>query len=576
MTTSQLRDQSSPRLTELRRFVVLRWYAAMAVMLGAVGRSFWIETNDQSTWILLIGAGILGYNLLLWGALWRVSNDREPLVSLLTLSWLQIIVDLLALTVLVLLTGGVTSPLLGLFVLHMVFASLLLSTRFAYLCAGLAIAMVASGLMLSGQWPTSDADLMIGTGWGVTLVLTAFLTNHITAALRDREGRIRNQRGYLQAILDTAADGIVTVDAAGVIQTVNPAAERIFGYEADELIGENIKLVMPEPFRSEHDGYLADYLKTGESVIIGVGREVVGRRKNGETFPLDAAVSEVPFQSRRHFTGLVRDITARKAAEEELLRLNERLKRQQDALIQSEKMSAMGQMAAGVAHEISNPLASMDSLLQLIKRTPDRFNEQTIDTLREQIDRIRVIIRQMTDFAHRDESDWETAPLNTVVEGALDMVRFDHRLRDVGINRQFDPAVGSMRLIPQAIQQVVVNLLLNALDALQDADQPTLDVRTGQDATGDHVTIEIEDNGIGIPDDALRHIFEPFFTTKPVGKGTGLGLSISYALIQQHAGDIDVVSEPGKGTSFTIRLPRAPKSGNREENGAQIPDHGKR
>ncbi|MHC5003928.1 MAG: sensor histidine kinase, partial [Planctomycetota bacterium] len=364
----------------------------------------------------------------------------------------------------------------------------------------------------------------------------------------------RRQNRRIQAILDTAADGIISIGDDGIIRAANPAAERIFGYRIDEMVGRNVRMLMPEPDASSHDRYLQDYVTTGKARIIGIGREVEGLRKDGSRFPLELSVGEVR-QERdgRVFTGILRDITDRKTAEQELRELNEALRRHQQVLIQSEKMNAMGQMAAGVAHEIANPLASMDSLVQLVQRQPDRMSDRTADLLREQISRINAIVQQLTDFAHPNETGWETSPLNDVVGATLDMLRFDHRLRDIELERSFGAHVGTIRLIPQAVQQMVVNLVMNAVDALEEVQEPRLEVRTRRE--GEWCVIEVQDNGHGIEPEHLGRVFEPFFTTKPVGRGTGLGLSITYSLVQRHDGRCEVRSAPGEGTCFAIHLP---------------------
>jgi two-component system NtrC family sensor kinase len=253
------------------------------------------------------------------------------------------------------------------------------------------------------------------------------------------------------------------------------------------------------------------------------------------------------------FTAVIRDITERVEAMAELQALNKELKRQQEALIQHEKMAAMGQMAAGVAHEISNPLANIHGVLQLVERYPDRMTADVIDSLREQAKRIDRIIRQMAYFAHPAETCWELTPINELVEQSLGMIRFDHRIRQVELVRNLSPTAGEASLMRHALHQVLVNIIINALDAVTGRPEPRLELATRREEKW--CVIEISDNGRGIKPENLERIFEPFFTTKPVGEGTGLGLSISYSLIERHGGRFEVESTVGEGTTFSIRLP---------------------
>ena len=235
-----------------------------------------------------------------------------------------------------------------------------------------------------------------------------------------------------------------------------------------------------------------------------------------------------------------------------------KLQRQQQGMIQQEKMAAVGQMAAGVAHEIANPLASIDSLLQLVSRKPERLGPEMVLTLREQVSRINQILRQMTTFAHPGEGDWRLADLNAVVERALSVIQYDPRSKQVQINREFDAQLPRLRMIAEAMQQVIINLVLNALDAMEGASNPRLIVRTGR--SDGCCTVQVIDNGHGIAPEHRERLFEPFFTTKPVGKGTGLGLSISYSLVRDHGGQILVDSRAGQGATFTVKLPMSPAS----------------
>jgi C4-dicarboxylate-specific signal transduction histidine kinase len=249
-------------------------------------------------------------------------------------------------------------------------------------------------------------------------------------------------------------------------------------------------------------------------------------------------------------------------------RIGRRLRRHQRAMVQHEKMFALGQLAANVTHEIANPLASMDSLLQLMQRRPERMSESALATLRQQIQRISEIIRQMKAFAHPHEMQRAVASPNEIVDEAVKIIRLDPRARRTTIETCLASEVGQISFMPQALQQVLVNLLINALDATADTPAPRITVRTGR--KDDWVLIDVIDNGTGIAPQHLRRLFEPFFTTKPVGKGTGLGLSISYTLIERQGGSIGVRSTAGQGAQFTIRLPGCDLSRRRDVAAAPV------
>ena len=444
MTPQTETEQEPPSLlmAELRWFVRLRWLAAMAViattMSNALGQGWATGLHVR---FMAVGVAILGYNLLFWPVV-RNYPDKEARIPAAAMAWIQIVPDLAALTLLVMWTGGLASPLVLAYVLHMVLASLLLQPRAAYAAAAVAMVMVFAGLWLTEQWPADRNETLMAMGWMLTLLLTIYLTNHISHGLRSHEEELRRQNRRTRGILETAPDGILTIDEDGTMRSVNPAAETMFGYHASEMVGQGIGMLMPGPLAGEHKGYIADYLRTGRAKLIGLVRETTARHKDGTVFPVELTVGEVPLGSQRVFTGIIRDISERKEAEAELKQLNDELLRQQQALIQHEKMAAMGQMAAGLAHEIANPLASMDSVLQLITRHPDRLSPDTADTLREQVNRINLLIGQMRDFAHPVETAWETVAVNEVVEGALEMIGFDQRTRRVQIARELAPDAG--------------------------------------------------------------------------------------------------------------------------------------
>ncbi len=239
--------------------------------------------------------------------------------------------------------------------------------------------------------------------------------------------------------------------------------------------------------------------------------------------------------------------------------MSDELRRQNQAMVQQDKMAAMGVLAAGVAHEITNPLASMDSLLQLIQRRGDRPDGASLRKMKEQVDRINQTVRQLTHFAHPGDCRRHKISIDRIVARTMRMVQYDRRLRDVKLDIQNDlPAnAGWIVAQPHAIEQVLVNLILNALDAMADEPRPQLNLHAWRQ--NGKCFIDVADNGHGIEPDHIDRIFEPFFTTKPVGKGTGLGLAVSYRLIRSHGGDIKAQSD-GRGATFTISLPEIASS----------------
>ena len=412
----------------LRWFVRLRWLAGAAVVILSLLDWGVLHWYGRSWAGAAVGAAVLLYNATLSWAVGQAKSRR----ALIAVAAAQVLLDVVALTVLAVWTGGAASPMLPLFVLHMVFASLLLPRAMAYGGAATTAAILLLGLWLGGQWPGERQLRLRLAVWAGALVATVLVGRHVAKSLR------RQRRRLLR-------------------------------------------------------------------------------------------------QNRR------------------IVSMSRRLRRQQRALVQQEKMVALGQMASGVAHEIANPLASMDSLLQLMLRKPQRVNEESIEKLRGLVERMGTIVRELTTFARPAEAQWETLGVNALVEEALGLVWHDRRVGEIKLERELAAEAGEVAVLPQAMHQVLVNLLRNALDATAGAASPRIRVRTARQ--NGWVIIEVSDNGHGIEARNLRRLFEPFFTTKPVGQGTGLGLSISYSIVRKHGGLITVKSRPGEGAAFVVKLP---------------------
>ena len=358
---------------------------------------------------------------------------------------------------------------------------------------------------------------------------------------------LEEAESHYKAVLETTVDAIITIDSQGIVQTFNSAAEKIFGYRAEEVIGNKVNMLMPEPYRSEHDGYIGRYLKTGVPKIIGTGRQVNGLRKDGTEFPMDLAVSEVPLKDKRLFAGIIRDMTERILLEEQL--------------VQSTKLAAVGRLISGIAHEVNNPVSIIKlhiaNVMQNIEsqKLPEDLIE-TLKVIQRQNNKVGQIISELQAFSRQGYFSPEWTDVNQTVHTALRLVENTLQNQDIVYQAELADSLPKVFLDPIRIEQVLLNLFNNAIEAMPDGGVLTVSTTLETDQTDeDWVVVRIRDTGTGIEEEHLSHLFDPFFTTKEVGEGTGLGLSVSYGLIQEHKGRIEVSSQPGKGSEFQIYLP---------------------
>jgi two-component system, LuxR family, sensor kinase FixL len=361
--------------------------------------------------------------------------------------------------------------------------------------------------------------------------------------------------GEFDALLDAAVDAIVVIDDVGRMIRFNKAAEALFGYSSAEAVGQPLAMLMAAPDARAHKSFVDRYLRSGVRHIIGIGREVVARRRDGSEFPAALSVGEASSPQGRRFVGLMRDLTAQKEAEEEALRHREQM-------VHASRLTTMGEMAAAIAHEINQPLSAIATYTAACQRLLDQGPEARADVvaaLREiggQAHRAGQIIQRMRNFTRSRESQRKLVALDAMLEEIRPLAELDARANRVDLGMEVAPDLPPVNADGVQIQQVVLNLLRNGVDAMADVPEPerVLRLRAALTPEGE-VRVAITDRGHGVTENARDRLFTPFFTTKATGMG--MGLAISRSIITAHGGKLDCMNNPDGGATFFFTLPAA-------------------
>ena len=356
----------------------------------------------------------------------------------------------------------------------------------------------------------------------------------MTAGVTTSSPHSQEEAARWRAIVESAVDGIVVIDERGLIESFNPGAERMFGYSAAEMIGRNVSVLMPEPHASAHDGYIGRYLTSGVAHIIGIGRDVEARRKDGTVFPAHLSVGAVATGGKPKFTGIVRDLTERVALERRL--------REEAAL------ARIGELAAVLAHEVRNPLAAVSATVQILsEKLTSQEDREIADEALRRLDALNAMMTDLLLYARPPKPKIEPVNVLALAESLVTFLRMDPAWSQVGCQVKGDRQM--VLADPELLKIVLQNLLMNALHAMDGrGGLSVLVVRQGND-----VNIDVLDSGAGIATAALPRLFTPFFTTK--SRGTGLGLPTARRIARAHGGDVDVVTTGPRGTTVRLSLP---------------------
>ncbi len=384
------------------------------------------------------------------------------------------------------------------------------------------------------------------------------------------ETELAGREAHLRSILATVPEAMIIIDEQGIVTSFSATAAALFGYRPEEVVGRNVRMLMPEPYRAEHDGYLSDYLRTGEARIIGYGRLVQAVTKDGTVFPIELSVGEACANGRRIFTGFVRDLTSRQKMEQELR--------------QSQKMEAVGQLTGGIAHDFNNILTAIIANLELLApEIGDADQRELVDEAHGAAQDGAKLAAQLLAFGRRQPLNPQPTNVGALISNFAGLLR--RTLGEtIALEIAAPPSPPPTVVDAAQLQNALLNLTINARDAMPRGGRLSIEVSPARlDAdyaqmypevrTGRYVLVAISDTGVGMSEAVRRRAFEPFFTTKPTGAGTGLGLSMVYGFVKQSGGHIQIYSELGHGTSVRVFLPVADAAAAAEqEKGMQAPE----
>jgi two-component system sensor kinase FixL len=416
-----------------------------------------------------------------------------------------------------------------------------------------ALCLGISGYFLGQSLYANPANLIDIAFFAVLGPVLGFIGDRLFHESEDA----RYRQAQLQSILDTVPEAMIVIDDHGIMRSFSVTAERLFGWQAAEAIGQNVSMLMPVPYRAEHDGYLQRYRRTGERRIIGIGRIVVGERKDGSTFPMELAVGEARIGSEQLFTGFVRDLTERRTQERRMQEL-------QSELVHVSRLTAMGEMASSLAHELNQPLSAITSYLRgaatLLKSAqPDTKRViEALDRSAAQALRAGDIIKRLREFVAKGETEHTLENPAVLLEEAAALALVGAREQGVRVSLRCDHDLPDIIVDKIQIQQVALNLIRNAVEAMEATTRRELTIGVARQNA--FAFFSVADTGIGIAPEVAQHLFQPFVTSK--ANGMGVGLSICRTIIEAHGGRINARANDGGGTAFEFTLPFAePEAG---------------
>lgn len=364
------------------------------------------------------------------------------------------------------------------------------------------------------------------------------------------------REAHLLSILDSIPDAMIVIDERGIMQSFSSTAERLFGFDSADVLGKNVRMLMPSPYQESHDRYIERYKLTRERRIIGIGRVVVGQRSDGSTFPMELAVGEMHVHEQRFFTGFIRDLTERQQTEARLQEL-------QAELVHMSRLTAMGEMASALAHELNQPLSAIANYMKgsrrLLENRPDEgavMLRDAMDKAADQALRAGEIIRRLRDFVARGESERRVEDVKKLIEEASALALVGAKDKGVRVRFVFATRIDFVLADKVQIQQVLLNLMRNAIESMEDVETRELVISTTA-APDNMAEISVADTGAGIAPEISAQLFQPFVTTKR--QGMGVGLSISRTIIEAHGGSIEQRPNRGGGTVFFFTLPAVTK-----------------